>query len=161
MSTFHLTSSCTTGNLAEGSLIGTVACQGCDERGVRIVLQIDRLGRPSLCEVFQRRGPTRVSCIAVCARRVSFDSFETKKNRNNIKWYVRRVFIMDDCDKLIPGWLNFVARCRDTDFECSCDATGGLSLDNRFTASMMAFHTLYLVQLRVKEVLLLVCCVPV
>ena len=55
----------------------------------------------------QRQGPTRVPRVAVRDPLRTFRLFETKRKRNNIKLYVRRMFIMDDCDELMSDRLNF------------------------------------------------------
>lgn len=81
-------------------------------------------------------GRQRYSMLLYIPKRAPFDLWD-RDRRRGVRLYVRRVFIMDEAEQLLPGWLRFVRGVIDSD-DLPLNVSREILQDNRLVRSIRA-----------------------
>jgi len=65
-------------------------------------------GEPLEAIHFRAEGATEYTALLYVPKQRPFAPVDPLDRRSRVSLYVRRVFVMDDCDELLPAWLRFV-----------------------------------------------------
>lgn len=71
--------------------------------------------KPLAYKHFKLDGQIQMRGLVYIPNKPPFDLFEKKKNKDNVKLYVKRVLITDNCEDFMPDYLSFVKGVIDCD----------------------------------------------
>ncbi len=83
---------------------------------------------------FKIEGGTNFTGLVYIPKNPPFDLYD-RENRRGVRLYVKRVFIMDDCEEILPVWLRFVRGIVDSD-DLSLNVSRELLQEDRATKTI-------------------------
>lgn len=79
-----------------------------NEEYINFYKNITEDSEPLAYKHFHAEGHYEFECLLYIPDKTPSDMFDQSKKKKSVKLYVKRIFIMDDCEDLVPEWLKFM-----------------------------------------------------